>query len=100
MSDKDPRAEAIASALDTALVKTLELVPAKDVDELFKLPGRSARFLRNPKLRMARHFDFDPAFLVLDPALGSLGIVELALPSKPKDEKAAVVVQRHVDTAT
>ena len=100
MSGKDPRAEAIASALDTALATTLELVPAKDFNDFLKMSGGAARFLRNPKLRMARHFDLAPAFLVLDPTLGSLGIVEMALPSNPRKEKAAVVVQRHVDTAT
>ena len=79
------------SALDTALVDTLELQRGNDVKEFFALGG-PVRFLREPALRMARHFDLTPAFLVLDPALGSLGIVEVALPSNPLKQKAAAVV--------
>jgi hypothetical protein len=100
LSDQDSRAGVIISALDTSLAKTLELLPAKDVNELLKMPGSAARFVRKPKLRMARHFDLEPEFLVLDPTLGSFGIVETALPSNPEKLRAAAIVQRHVDTAT
>jgi hypothetical protein len=100
VSDQDSRAGAIISALDMSLAKTLELERAKDADEFLKTPGNVVRFVREPKLRMARHFDLEPTFLVLEPTLGSLGIIEIALPSKSEELKAAAIVQRHVDTAT
>ena len=99
MTNDNARAREIVDALDADLAQVLELQRGNDV-KAFVASGGRARFLREPALRMARHFDLAPAFLVLDPVLGSLGIVEVALPSNAATATAAAVVQRHVDTAT
>lgn len=96
----DPRTTQIITALDEALVNTLSLQRRDDIKDFFAPDRGPPRFLREHALRMARHFDLAPAFLVLDPTLGSLGIVEVALPSNPQKLAAEAVVQRHIDTAT
>jgi hypothetical protein len=95
-----PRASNIVDALDVALRATLNLQRKTSLDE-FVAPGGAARYLREPALRIASHFDVDPVFLVFDPLLGSLGIVGLVLPAVPvKLEDVRALVQRHIDTAT
>jgi energy-coupling factor transporter ATP-binding protein EcfA2 len=87
----------IVSALELALTNTLGLRGVDSLDDFFG-PAVGARYLRDKTIRMAAHFDLSPAFLILDPLLGSLGIVEVTLPPTPKDSDA--LVRRHIDTAT
>src|SRR4029079_13499901 len=95
-----PQKRTIVHALDGALRDTLGLHHKSTLDEFFG-PGPFGRYLRDRDLRMAQHFDLAPAFLILDPLLGSLGIVEATLPmGVSKDEDVGALVRRHIDTAT
>ena len=61
--------------LDALLENELMLKRAGKLGD-FLANGTGARYLRQPRLTVAQHFDIEPAFLILDPLLGSLGVVE------------------------
>jgi energy-coupling factor transporter ATP-binding protein EcfA2 len=76
--------EALIAALDEALLKSLQLRRSENVGD-FTGPGKHARYLCQPKLTVASHFDIDPAFLLFDPLLGTIGVVEVILPPPSTD---------------
>lgn len=86
-------AEVLIEALDKEMKPTLGLNPASNEQEWLNPKNDRSYLVHKP----AHHFDIQPAFLIRDSALGTLGIVELVLPG---DGATATQVRRHVDTAT
>ena len=92
------RSSDIVDDLDAALRDPLGVRRIERVKDLFEA-GTFTRYLREPRLTFALHFDIEPKFLVLDPTLGTFGIVELVMPgAAPADVEKAV--RRHIDRAT
>ena len=92
------RSSEIVDDLDAALRDPLGVRRIERVKDLFEA-GTFTRYLREPRLTFALHFDIEPKFLVLDPTLGTFGIVELVMPgAAPADVEKAV--RRHIDRAT
>jgi hypothetical protein len=95
-------ADRLVSDLDAALKDPLglNLQCARDLGE-FLADTPKARYLVKPRVRIAAHFDIEPAFLILDPLLGTLGVVELAV-VEDGDQSDGIRkrVERHVDRAT
>jgi hypothetical protein len=89
-------AEVLIKALDKEMKPTLGLNPASNEQEWLNPKNDRSYLVRKP-IRLAHHFDIEPAFLIRDSALGTLGIVEIVLPG---DGAIATQVRRHVDTAT
>ena len=94
MTDSE-RATAIVDDVDAALRGPLRVRRVDRVDEL-TAPGTFARYLREPRLTLALHFDIEPTFLLLDPLLGTLGLVELMMPSASPSDDVAKAVRRAV----
>jgi energy-coupling factor transporter ATP-binding protein EcfA2 len=95
--DTDQRADRLIDDLDTALRETIGLHHANTVTEWLE-QGNVPRYLMQPKLLMAQHFDIEPVTLIYDGKLGTLGIVELVLANR-KDSVSAQV-RKHLDAAT
>ena len=93
----DMRVAQIIDDLDAALRGPLAVRPVDCLDA-FVAAGTSPRYLREPRLTIALHFDIQPAFLILDPRLGTLGIVKLLTP-KSGDETIGNQVHRCIDRA-
>jgi energy-coupling factor transporter ATP-binding protein EcfA2 len=93
----DERADRLIADLDSALQAAVGLRRAADVAD-WLAQGSKPSYLIQPRLLMARHFDIAPAALIYDGKLGTLGIVELVLPSTT--ENVAAQVRRHLDAAT
>jgi hypothetical protein len=90
----------LLDALDRSLRETLGLSRAEKPSE-FTASGKHARYLREPKLTIASHFDIDPAFLLYDPLLGTLGLVELVLTEElAAGETVESRVNRAIDRAS
>ena len=85
--------------LDAALQGPLGVGRVNNIADL-TASGPHARYMREPALRLALHFDIEPTFLVLDPLLGTLGVVELVMPEKKRMNEVSALVRRHVDRAT
>ena len=81
--------------LDEELSGTLGLYRAGDVPDWLATP-RDQAYLVQPKVRIAHHFDLEPAFLIRDSGLGTLGIVNLV----ESTTDVAGQVRRCVDSAT
>jgi hypothetical protein len=92
-------ANRLVDDLGKALEDTLRLRRAADIKAFCSPSDLGPRFLERPRLRIAEHFDIEPAFLILDPGLGTLGIVELVLPDASDPDGVRKTVCRHVDTA-
>jgi hypothetical protein len=96
-------AKDLVEALDLELGATLELHRAQSLGD-WLAPEHECSYLVGPHLRMAHHFDLDPAVLIRDSALGTLGIVETVLPGRRDAQDRPMViaeqVRRHVDAAT
>lgn len=92
MAATDP----VIDLLDQALDKTLGLHRADDVKDWRDAARWDRAYLVKPKVRIAHHFDLEPAFLIRDSVLGTLGIVH-RVESKPDP---ADQVRRYVDAAT
>ena len=108
------KAAQIVDDVHAALRRSLDVRHAESL-ESFVAPGKFARYMREPRLVVAQHFDLKPAFLILDPLLGTLGIVDLVLPEsgqlaaptsdkgseKPKDDGGVGQrVRESIDHAT
>jgi len=92
----ESRADRLIADLDTALYQVVGLRRAGTIADW--LGSRIASYLIRPRLLVAHHFDITPVALIQDPALGTLGIVELVLATEPG--QVAAQVRRHVDVAT
>jgi hypothetical protein len=86
----------VIDLLDQALDKTLGLHRADDVKDWLDAAQWDRAYMVKPKVRIAHHFDLEPAFLIRDSLLGTLGIVH-RVESKPDP---ADQVRRYVDSAT
>jgi hypothetical protein len=85
----------ILDDLDAALRGPFALIRAEKFED-FLMQDKFVRYLRDPRITIAEHFDINPAYLILDPLLGTLGIVEVVL-AEPKtniDEKVREFVDR------
>ena len=94
------RADVLIAALEAVLRPVLGVLPVANIREFHDTDG-GARYLLRPDVRIAHHFDLKPAFLIFDPACGSLGIVDVVLPSPGDDEqKTRRAVRDQIDRAT
>ncbi|TXI75677.1 MAG: hypothetical protein E6Q43_03150 [Dokdonella sp.] len=92
----EPRADRLIADLDTALHQVVGLHRAETVADW--LASKTTSYLIRRRVLVAHHFDIQPAALIHDPALGTLGIVECVLATEPA--QVAAQVRRHVDVAT
>src|SRR5580765_1540917 len=97
----DARSQTIVGDLDTALRDVLGVRRVDDLARFSDPKDGVARYLAQPRLRIDAHFNLEPAFLIFDPTLGTLGLVELVLaePGAPPDAYAASV-RKCIDEAT
>src|SRR5262245_28141764 len=93
----DQRTDGLIADIDIALRETIGLHRANTVAEWLE-KGEVPRYLMQPKLILAQHFDLTPAAVIYDRNLGTLGIVELVL-ANGKDS-VSVQVRKHIDAAT
>lgn len=94
------RADVLITELEKVLRPVLGIDRAANIREFRDVEG-GARYLPRPDVRIAHHFDLKPAFLIFDPACGSLGIVDVVLPAPDDDEKKTrKAVRDSIDRAT
>jgi energy-coupling factor transporter ATP-binding protein EcfA2 len=85
--------------LDVALRQQLRLRRAESLPDFLGKDKKDARYLREPRLTVAQHFDIAPAFLIYDPLLGTIGVVEV-IKAGDDGSSTATVVRRCVDHTT
>ncbi len=87
--------EAMLAQLETLFSEVLKLRLVRNAKDLLAA-GKDARYWPKPRVTIASHFDVEPAFLVYDPLLGTLGIVEIVVDDATLNDK----VREHIDRAS